>query len=327
MHRVLGIGSALVDQIASVPDAFLEGVPGRKGGMELIDSRQMHDLLASLPSAPSRAAGGSAANTVVGVARLGLASRFLSKVGNDEPGGFYRDALEAAGVETASLTVHATEPTGTCISLVTPDSQRTMRTCMGAAAGFSVADGSAAAFEGCTHVHIEGYMLYDTDLMLHLLRAAKDCGCSVSLDLAAPEIVEVARPLLPAILREYTDMVFANEDEAAVFASASDARAGLDRLAAFCDLAAVKLGARGSLVRRGSETVAVPAERVEAVDTTGAGDLWAAGFLYGIFTGNDLETAGRIGSLAGAAVVQQIGAALPDSTWRDIGERVRTMCG
>jgi len=318
MQRLIAFGSALVDQLARVPDEFLANVAGNKGGMELIDRETKEDLLAALAEAPSRVPGGSAANTAVAAARLGLPSRLLAKIGDDEAGSFYRDSVASAGVETHTFKTDAIEATGTCISLVTPDSERTLRTYLGASATLQPEEISAADFDGCTHAHVEGYMLFNRQLMLHILETAKSCGCTVSIDLAAPEVVRSCRTILPAILREYADMVFANEEEAAEFARSSDERVCLDRLAEFAGLAVVKLGARGSLIRVGDQFETVSAKTVTAIDTTGAGDLWAAGFLFGMLTGSTVKQAGTIGSHLAAAVVQQLGAVLPDTQWTEL---------
>ena len=223
--------------------------------------------------------------------------------------------MAATGVETQAFKTHPTEASGTCLCLVTPDSQRTMRTYLGAAATLDPAEIGAADFAGCTHAHIEGYLLFNESLMRHVLKTAKAAGCTVSLDLASPEVVGAARAILPDLIREHVNMVFANEDEAAAFAGTRDEGEALRCLARLCRLAVVKVGVRGSLIRRGEETVTVPARRVKAVDTTGAGDLWAAGFLYGVLTGRSLADAGRFGSVVAAAVVQQTGAVIPEGKW------------
>lgn len=317
MSRVIGIGSALVDVPVLVPESFLDTVSGAKGGMELLDHEAMLALLDRLDSG-SRVPGGSAVNTAVGVARLGLPARVLAKIGADEAGRFYRNALAAAGVETTALKRHAELGTGTCISLITPDSQRTLRTYLGASATLSPAEVTAADFTDCGHAHIEGYLCFNPELILHVLRTAKQSGCTVSLDLASPEVVREARPMLPGMIREYVDMVFANQAEAAAFAGTDDVGAALDALAGFCDLVAVKLGAEGALIQHREQRVQIPACAATAVDTTGAGDLWAAGFLVGWLRDADVREAGRIASHAGAAIVEVIGAVLPDEAWRRV---------
>jgi len=314
--RIIGVGSALVDQLAQVPEAFLATVRGGKGGMVLVDDAEMAAVLARLPRPPAQAPGGSAANTAVGAARLGLPARLLAKVGADANGAFYRQALDAAGVAGVALKESADAPTGRCLALVTPDRQRTMRTCLGASATLSPAEITVADFADCALAHIEGYLLFNDALMQHVLATAKAAGCRVSLDLAAPEIVREKRAVLPRLLREYADIVFANEDEAAEFAGTRDARAALQQLRACCPTAAVKLGVRGALIAHGNEVCEVPARVVKAVDTTGAGDLWAAGFLYGLLNGLSPYDAGCCGAWAGAEVVQVTGAVIPEQGWQ-----------
>ncbi len=317
--RIIGIGSALVDAIAFVPDEFLETLTGQKGGMELIDFNAMQNIVSRLPEPAILAPGGAAANTIVGLAQLGCSTRMLTKIGPDSDGEYYRNAVAQAGIEVSAFRSHKTQSTGRCLSLVTPDSQRTMRTCLGAAATLCLDDITDDCFTNCTHVHIEGYLLFNRDLLLHLLQKAKSAGCTISLDLAAPEVVAGNLPLLPNILADYVDMVFANEDEAATFARTPNPYTALTHLNEFSSLAAVKLGARGSLLANGNgEVIEVQPKKVKAVDTTGAGDSWAAGFLYGYLTGMSLAEAGRLASHVAAAVVQELGAGLPTETWAAI---------
>ncbi|MCK5803774.1 MAG: adenosine kinase [Lentisphaeria bacterium] len=315
MAEIIGVGSSLVDILASVPEEFLDTVTGGKGGMELVDRDGMRALLARLPENRARVPGGSAANTIVGLAALGNKARLLAKVGADEAGGFYVDNAADLGVSRTAFKVSEGEATGTCISLVTPDSERTMRTFLGAAATLSPEEVTVADFAGCAHAHLEGYLLFNRDLALHVLRIAREADCSVSLDLASPEVVGAAADILPQLLSDYVDMVFANEEEAAVFAGTRDERACLDALSAVCSVAVVKLGARGALIRGGDDDLHVPAKRVEAIDATGAGDSWAAGFLYGLFHDRSLYEAGLLGADVAARVVVRMGAALPTEEW------------
>ncbi len=250
--RVIGIGSALVDVLARVPESFLESVPGQKGGMELITRGDMEELLQRLPGPVQKAPGGSAANTVVGLARLGVPARLLSKLGQDPAGEFYSNSARTAGVENSALKRHLTEATGTCISLVTPDSERTLRTYLGAAATLTPEEVTAQDFAGCTHAHVEGYMLFNRHLMGHILDTARTAGCRIALDLASPEVVHAARDILESLLREYVDIVFANEEEAEAFCGEPDEAAAAKRLSELCDIAVVKVGAKGSIVAQGS---------------------------------------------------------------------------
>lgn len=320
---VIGVGSPLVDSLAQVDDAFIRHLDGAKGGMELVSAPIMQVLLSRLPAPPKRAPGGSAANTVVGLAHLGSRTRLLGKVGRDETGAFYRQAAAAAGVDLACLKECATTPTGQCLSLITPDSQRTMRTFLGASQMISLAEVTPADFAGGRMAHIEGYLLFNRELAEHVLHCAKTAGCTVSLDLASFEVVRAHREHLDELLNRYVDIVFANQDEAREYLGHEAPQAALAALARHCHVAAVKVGADGAWLQSGREQVFVSAQKVTAVDTTGAGDLWAAGFLHGWLRGRDLATCGRYGAALGAAVVQVVGAVIPDEQWLNLKETVR----
>ncbi len=323
-HPLLGFGSALVDLLVHVDDGFLRSaIPGLKGGTELVQNHELGAILAQLPAAPSQVPGGAAANTLVGYARLGGCAAMLAKIGNDPAGEFYQQALTRNGVSTALFKREPDLATGRCLSLITPDSERTMRTCMGAAATLGPEELAPADFSGHGSVYIEGYALFNRQLMLRALALARDANLKICLDLAAPEVVRSARDLLPDLLREYVDAVFANEQEAAMFAGVDDPLAGLSALSALCPLAVVKVGRSGAwLQERGSAPLHVGARCVRAVDTTGAGDLWASGFLYGWLNGWPLRPAAELGAMVAAEVVQVTGAAMPDETW----ERLRRYC-
>ncbi|MFO7821564.1 MAG: adenosine kinase [Lentisphaeria bacterium] len=313
--KLIGIGSALVDQLAYVDEEFVSNIHGAKGGMELLDNPAMVELLGALPEDPHRVPGGSAANTVVGAARLGIKTGLLAKVGNDEAGSFYRRAAVEAGVDDQAFKVSEDIATGSCISLVTPDSERTMRTYLGAAATLAPENITVHDFEGFSHVHLEGYLLFNETLIMHVLECAKAAKCKVSLDLAAPEVVTANLDKLPRILEEYIDIVLANEEEAAAFAGTRDEMEALNELSELCEIAVVKLGKRGALIAHAGETYSVPAFPVEAVDTTGAGDLWAAGFLAGLLKGRPLNVCGEWGAKVAAEVIKVTGAAVPEEAY------------
>ena len=316
--RVLGIGSPIVDCLAQVPESHLESVGGEKGGMELVGAAEMAALLEGLAAPPAIAAGGSAGNTTFALARLGMPCAFLGKLGDDGAGQSYRDAFVADGGDAGRFKWSAEAPTAQCLSLITPDSERTLRTHLGAAMSLSAEEVTQEDFAGIAHAHIEGYLLFNRDLALKVLSTAKEAGCTVSLDLGSFEVVGAARDILDDLLTKYVDAVFANEDEAEAFCGSKEPGTGLDALSAFCDTAVVKVGPAGAYLKRGGEQVYVPActlakERV--LDTTGAGDLWAAGFLYGHLNGRPLEVCGKMGAILGAEIVQVIGASLDDAAW------------
>jgi len=317
--KFIGAGSPLVDVLGRVDDAFVDSVGGEKGGMIMVDHNEMDSIIDSLAN-PEVAPGGSASNTLIGLMKLGESGAFLGKVGRDQRGDYFVESFESAGGSGHAFKSCASTPTGTCISLVTPDAQRTLRTHLGAAAALTVDEVSKADFENCTHAHLEGYMLFNYDLAIKTLHAAKEAGCTVSLDLAAFEVVQANAEVLGEILDQYVDMVFANEDEAKAWCGSEDPQVALDSLSKYCDVVAVKLGPEGAWVRKGDETVFVNSYKVEAVDTTGAGDLWASGFLYGLYNDYGLEKSAKLGAIIGSEVVQIMGAVIPEAGW----DRIKT---
>lgn len=319
MKSVICVGSPVVDQVVQVQEGFLEKVGGEKGGMELVDSATLANISEKLPTQPDLTPGGSAGNTSFALARLGVPSRFLGALGDDHAGNFFRDQLLKAGGDDTAIRVMPDFPTAQCLSLVTPDAERTMRTHLGAAVTFAPEHVTREDFVGCGHAHIEGYVLFNPDLMQATLGAAKAAGCTVSVDLASFEVVHASRPILHDLLAEYVDIVFANEEEAEAFSGSSNPQNGLDSLAELCDTAAVKIGEKGALLCHAEEYCHVPATTVEQViDTTGAGDFWAAGFLYGLLSGKSLQESGSIGALLGGAVVAREGTTLLENQWQEL---------
>jgi sugar/nucleoside kinase (ribokinase family) len=315
--ELIGVGSPLVDLVLQVDDAFLaEQVDGEKGGMVMVEADIIDQLVAKTGKQPVRAAGGAAANTTVGCANLGIRTAFIGCCGDDALGAFYRQALVAQCCEPRLIT-HATTPTGRVLALVTPDAQRTMRTCLGAAATLDPASFTSETFRGCRMVMLEGYTLFNHALTRAIAKAAKDAGCALALDFASFEVVRANREVIAELLAGQVDLVFANEDEAEAWLPAGP-EAALEDLAGRVQVAAVKLGKAGALIARGRERVKVGTDMVEALDTTGAGDCWAAGFLSAWLRGLPLEQCGRLGAQAGAAVVQVMGGQLPREKWLPI---------
>jgi sugar/nucleoside kinase (ribokinase family) len=321
---LIGIGAPVVDSVAQVPETFLSQISGAKGGMELINDEIMRDILGKLPAAPVEASGGSVGNTIQCATRLGLKTSFIGKLGNDAAAEFYRENFRKVGVDVTRFK-RAELPNARCLSLVTPDSQRTMRTNLGASLTLSPADVTVGDFANCRHAHFEGYLLFNQELALHLLKCAKEAGCGISLDLGAHEVVTANRELLPKILAEYVSLLVANEDEAAVLT-------GLDKnnpeatalaLGKLCQVAVLNLGKQGSLIAANGELHKIPANLVEKpVDTTGAGDSWLAGFLYGWLNDKPLAVSGRYGAILGAEVVRQVGASIPEGRWPVIRQSI-----
>ncbi|MFP4166972.1 MAG: adenosine kinase [Opitutales bacterium] len=320
---IIGIGSPVVDAVAQVDESFLEQVDGEKGGMVLVDADTINGLIKLLPAEPEATPGGSAGNTLFALARMGASAAFLGKIGNCRQGEFYRNRFKELGGDASRFKV-GEQPNARCLSLVTPDGERTMRTDLGAAVTLAPEEISEADFSGCDHAHIEGYLLFNEALMRRVLECAKAAGCTISLDLASFEVVQATNAILPDILKNYVDIVFANEEEASAFTGIKEDYAEMARrLGEYCDIAAVKIGPRGSYIaHNGKIEKAEAMHAAHVVDTTGAGDLWAAGFLYGWSQGRELTECARIGSILGAAVVQQRGSVLPEHVWADILDEV-----
>lgn len=315
---IIGVGSPIIDIIAQVDDNFVNLIGAEKGGMTLVDEDTFKDLLAKIPAQSTKTTGGSAGNTVFTLARMGGKTRFLGKTGNCPEGDFFRNHFSLLGGDTSSFKIGSVI-NGQCLSLVTPDGERTFRTHLGAAMSLAPEEITIADFTGCNHAHIEGYLLFNSDLIIHIFECAKAAKCTISLDLASFDIVKASGSLLAKILKDYVDIVFANETEAAAFTGIKeDYSAMAEHLAEYCSIAAVKVGAQGAYIATKNEIVRVAAIPVSnVVDTTGAGDLWAAGFLYAWSRNHSLAKSGEIGSLLGAAVIQIQGSMLPEKMWND----------
>ena len=279
----------------------------------------MAEWISQLPGAYTQAPGGSSGNTIFAAAKMGLKTTFIGKIGQGQGGEFYKDSLKSLGGDVSHFKTGSVA-NGRCLSLITPDGERTMRTDLGAAATLSPNEVTPADFIGSSHAHIEGYLLFNPDLMMAVLNSAKEANCHISLDLASFEVVHAAQDRLPDILRDYVHLVFANEEEAAAFLGESlPPEEMAKKLAEYCDLAVVKAGANGAWLVRGDEVLFAPAlPGITVIDTTGAGDYWAAGFLSGWIHGKPLDICAKWGARLGAEIVQVIGAELPEETWHSI---------
>lgn len=316
-NRIAAIGSALVDICLLEEDSFLVNTGAQKGGMLLVDDTFIKDTLGKSAKKPTTVPGGSACNTILGIGKLGGEVRFIGKSGNDDLGVMFEKGLRDHNVEPILL--KSQSPTGHVLSIITPDAQRSMFTFLGASAETLPEEITADHFKDCALVHIEGYLLFNEKLMMAALEAAKNSGALISLDLASFTVVENTMDLLNEICSKYVDILIANEDEARVFTGHSDYQRALQSLAEKSDIAILKLGKKGSMISHGGSIFAVNAVGEKpAVDTTGAGDLWASGFLFGLLQGLPLQKCGELGSACGYEVCQVIGASIPDEGWRRI---------
>jgi sugar/nucleoside kinase (ribokinase family) len=316
-----------MDLLAPVDDSFLAHISGEKGGMVLVDDREMARMVGLLDAAPATATGGSAGNATLGATRLGLRTTYVGKIGNDPTAAAYRDRFRAVGVDTGRFKV-GTVPNARCLALVTPDAQRTMRTSLGAAMTLSPAEISADDFRGCRHAHVEGYLVFNQALGSAVLDAARAAGCTVSLDASSYEVVAESRDWLLDEFHRGIDIVFANEDEIrALFpGSKGDYRDLAIKLASHGVIAAVKLGKDGAWIARGGEVYRIePVPVQDVLDTNGAGDAWAAGFLFGYLRAQPLSVCGAIGSVLGAETVCHLGPHIPDDLWPEVRRRAHAL--
>jgi sugar/nucleoside kinase (ribokinase family) len=325
---LIGVGSPIMDLLAPVPDEFLrQHVAGEKGGMVLVDAAEMQRIVGLLTTPPAQATGGSAANATFNAARLGLRATFLGKLGADDLAAAYRAAFAAAGVDPSRFK-RGDQPNARCLALVTPDAQRTLRTCLGAAMTLAPAEISAADFAGCRHAHIEGYLVFNQALADAVLAAARAAGCTTSLDLSSFEVVNASRDWLFHQLHHGLDVIFANEDE--IRALFQDRTSPYDelarRLAGYGVVAAVKIGKDGAWIAQDQALHRIaPRQVAQVVDTNGAGDAWAAGFLTAHLRGWPLPRCGELASLLGAETVGHLGPIIPVSQWPAVHAQARTL--
>lgn len=319
--KVTGVGSALVDILAREDDAFLAKVGAIKGGMTYVQKEFIDQTVHHTTSPPQIVPGGSACNTVMGIGRLGGQAQFVGKCGNGPMGRLFRDDLTKHGV--TSFLLNSDSPTGRVLSIISPDAQRSMFTFLGASAEALPEEMTTACFDDAAIVHIEGYLLFNPDLIKAVLKAAREAGALISLDLASFNVVEEAGGLLRELVAEYVDILLANEDESYAYTGTRDESRAVSKLASEVDLAVLKLGPRGSLIAANGDVLAVKAiGDGSAMDTTGAGDLWASGFLYGLVNRMPLDRCGQIGSMCGYEVCQVMGANLPEERWSMIRKQL-----
>jgi len=317
MKKILGMGNALVDILIRLEDeAILEKLELPKGSMQLVDAARSKSVLGHFEQHPkSLSAGGSAANTIHGLAMLGVPVGYIGVIGEDELGGSFVKNMIDAGVEP--YMIHSLQETGRAVALISPDSERTFATFLGAAIELSAGHIDAFDFAKYNLLHIEGYLVQNHELVKNAVKMAKENGLTVSLDLASYNVVEANLDFLKGIIRDYVDIVFANEEEAMAFTGKEPVKAA-EEIGKMAEIAVVKTGSKGSLVRSGKKSFEIGVIPVKPVDTTGAGDLYASGFLYGYATGLPLEKCGEIGAILAGNVIEVIGSKMSEHTWAEI---------
>lgn len=326
MKRILGMGNALTDILLQIDnDEVLFSLNLLKGGMQLINterSREINDAVSNYSKI--MATGGSASNTINGITRLGMKGGFVGKIGKDDIGLFFTNDSINNGVEPHLLLSET--PSGRCTVLVTPDSERTLCTYLGAACELMASDLKPEMFRGYDIFHIEGYLVQNHDLIRTAVMLAKQEGLKVSVDLASYNVVEENLDFLLEIIHQYVDIVFANEEEARAF-TGHEPEEALDFISELCEIAIVKVGKDGSFIKSGDAKVQVQPRLATCIDTTGAGDLYASGFLFGLANNYSLEVCGKIGSLISGNVVEVLGAKMSDDVWDTIHREILELVG
>jgi sugar/nucleoside kinase (ribokinase family) len=349
MKKVLGMGNALVDIMTQLDhDDYLREFGLPKGSMTLVDAERSHKIYdKTIHLQKTVRSGGSAANTIHGLANLGVETGFIGTIGKDEMGKVFHDDMVNAGIN-AHLS-QSNISTGRAMALISPDTERTFATYLGAGGQINISDLSQEVFSGYDIFHIEGYIVHNHSVLEAALKIARESNLKISLDLASYNVVDQNRDFLEEMLKKYVDIVFANEEEARSL-TGKEPELALERLAELCEIAVVKVGKEGSLVggrrspvagRRSpvaGQQSAVSGHRspvsgqqsrtidlrykigilpVKSIDTTGAGDLYASGFLYGIINDFPADKCGWIGAILAGKVIELIGPKIDEEGWRE----------
>ncbi len=327
MKSILGIGNALTDILAVLKDDTLLNLYHLpKGSMQHVDRETGEKIWQTLkPMGVQYVAGGSAANTITATAVLGMPSTFIGKVGDDELGSLFKSDLARNGITSTLLKGKAAS--GRAMVFITdPNAERTFAVYLGAAIEMGPDDLCPEQFKGYDYFHIEGYLVQNQSLVRRAVELAKEAGMIISIDMASYNVVESNDAFLHDIIDRYVDIVFANETEAQVFAK-KPPREALDEIAKICDIAVVKIGKDGSMVKSGDEYHYIEAWPADTIDATGAGDIYAAGFLFAHSHGLTLKECGDVGSIVAAKVVEVIGPKIDIPRWKQAKQEIRDHTG
>ena len=322
--KILGLGNALVDVLSKLDsDETLVKIGIQKGAMDMISREQMYVIRKyQANTETTQAPGGANCNTMRAIALLGGQSGFIGKVGDDNLGQFYEEALLKAGV--ASYLIKTEGPSGACTVFISPDGERTMGTFLGPAPTISPDEITEDVLRGYDCIHIEGYLIVNEELVRETMKKAKRLGLKVALDLANYNIVNAYKGLLEEVIPQYVDILFANASEAEAF-TGLPAQEAVKALEKQVHVALVTLGKDGSLIGSEGKFYHVDAEGGKPVDTTGAGDNFAAGFLYGQSVGASLVQSVQIGSMLSGYVIDVVGPQVPTDKWEQIKLKVKTI--
>ncbi len=319
-YEVLGIGAACIDLLIQVNDDFVRLVSNEKGGEQLIDFEGLNKIVQDSGVEPKVAIGGSCANAIKGLASLGMRCALLSQIGSDHSGNYIEQYMRKKGVIPLFST--SNQPTALTLCLITPDGQRTMRFFEGCSREMSEKCVSLADVKGVKIVHMEAYCLRNQFLIEKVAHIAKEMHVQVSLDLSSFEIVHQYHQRINQLLTQYVDIAFANQDEIKALTGLSPYE-GCWQLQKMCPIAVVLMGEEGCLIGCQGKVFKNPAFPTQVVDTTGAGDLFASGFLYGYLQGFSLKECASLGNLLGSCAVEVMGADIPEEKWLSIRQTLQ----
>lgn len=322
-YNVFGIGNALVDIVTEVSDKFLVDHNIEKGFMTLVDEETQSRISQAINMTESnKQCGGSAANSIIAVAQFGGSSYYSCKVANDELGNFYRKDMKSNGVDS-NLDGHDLETgiTGKCLVMTTNDASRTMNTFLGITSDYSKKEITVEALKDSEYLYIEGYLVTSEngqDAMKYAKKLAEDNGVKTALTFSDPSMVKYFKEPMESIVGEGVDLLFCNEEEAMLYTGKESLEDAQEALKKAAKKFVITLSEKGALVYDGNSFIKIAPNKVEAVDTNGAGDLFAGAFIYGITNGKSYEEAGKLASLASSKIVTQFGARLDLAQAKDI---------
>lgn len=328
IYHIYGIGAALVDTEIEVTDQDLHKLGIDKGVMTLVDEARQHELMAHLSGhliASKRASGGSAANTVIAASYFGANNFYSCKVANDDNGSFYLQDMRDAGVALPPNGGEHSGITGKCLVMITPDAERTMNTFLGISETVSTQDLHEPAIQQAQYAYIEGYLVTSESgraAAIELRELADTHGVKTALSLSDPAMVQFFRQGLLDMLGKGVDLLFCNREEALGFTQTESLEGAIEALKTYAKEFAITSGKEGALIYDGKQVLRVEANVVEAIDTNGAGDMFAGAFLYGITHGYSHEEAGKLASAASAKVVSQFGPRLHPEQHKEVFESV-----
>lgn len=327
MKTVLGIGNALVDVLIKIEsDDFFSRLGLEKGSMTLVDKEMTNAILDKAGASQlnmQKSSGGSVANAIHGMSQLGAPVGYIGKIGDDDYGAFFRSYMEQNNICATLFKGKAN--TGKSMVMVSKDCERTMATYLGAAVELDASDLTIEPFKGYDYFFLEGYLVQNYALVERAAALAKEAGSEVAIDLASFNIVRENLDFLQAVVESHIDIVFANEEEAKAFTGRDDPEKALQEISKKCRIAVVKIGKEGSLIREGERQYNISSIQAAAVDTTGAGDLYASGFFYGLSCGHHLDICGKIGAVTSGKIVEVVGAKMGQDKWNETRKLVENL--